>query len=82
MRTRPTEWLDTRTGETLYSLEAHHNGRWMKVAEGGEPCIYHTPEERDAKRAEVRKMGARPKPPRSYYMREGSDKREYPEEDR
>lgn len=60
MRTRPNDWLDTNTLETKYGIDVLHDGKWKHLAEDGKPCIYSTPAERDAKRAEYRKKSMPP----------------------
>lgn len=58
MQTAPTSWLDTETLKPKYGLKVLHEGRWKNLAEDGKPCIYDTETERDAKRAEYRKIQA------------------------
>lgn len=58
MRTAPTTWLDTITLQSKYGLKVFHDGKWKNLAENGKPCIYDTTVERDAKRAEYRKIKA------------------------
>lgn len=60
MRTRANDWLDTNTLETKYGIDVLHDGKWKHLAEDGKPCIYSTPAERDAKRAEYRKKSMPP----------------------
>lgn len=59
MRTREHNWLDTNTLEPKYGFQVYANGCWCHVHEDGKPCIYDTPEERDAARAKARRMAAR-----------------------
>lgn len=56
MRTRPVDWLDTRTYEPRYGLQVFDDGQWKHAAENGKPCVYNTRIERDMKRAEFGRM--------------------------
>lgn len=56
MITRPTRWIDLKTLKPKFGLEVRLHGKWMGYAENGKPCIYDSEKERDAKRAEVRKI--------------------------
>lgn len=56
MITRPTSWLDTNTGKPKYGLQVKLHGTWHGYAEDGKPYLVDTMKERDAKRAEVRRI--------------------------
>lgn len=53
MKTRPTEWLDTKAMRPKHGLKVFHDGRWIDVGKDGSVLLFDTPEERDAKRAEL-----------------------------
>lgn len=54
MRTRNHNWFDTSTGKTLYSFQVFSQAKWRHAAEDNKPCIFATPQARDAKRKEFR----------------------------
>lgn len=56
MRTRKHDWFDSRGYKPKYGFQVLINGRWKHAAEDGKPCLFDTPEERDSKQAEFRKM--------------------------
>lgn len=56
MRTREHDWYDAKEGRPKYGIQVLWRGRWLNVAKDGEPDLYDTPEERDARRAELRKQ--------------------------
>lgn len=57
MRTRPFDWLDTRTNTPKYGIECFINGKWMMLydTEKCEPVLFLTEAEREAERALLRK---------------------------
>lgn len=66
MRTRTADMLDFSTDppSVKYGLMAFFNGKWHRLARYVEGCghkleLYATKEERDARRADVRKMISR-----------------------
>jgi len=48
--------MNTATGEPMYGLQVYARGQWKHLAEDGVPCIYSTEAERDAKRAQYRRL--------------------------
>lgn len=58
MRTRAFDWFNDQTLQPLYGIQVLNNGRWSHLAIDGKAALFATPDERDAKRAEVRKWPA------------------------
>ena len=56
MLTRNRDYLNKKTLEPEFGFQVFDEGEWKNVAENGVPCIYKTPEERNAKRAQYRKL--------------------------
>lgn len=58
MKTRRLDWWDTKEYVVRYSFQVKPslNGRWSNVMEDGVPLMFSTPEERDVKQAEYRKL--------------------------
>ena len=56
MRTRNESWLNTETMTEMYGVQAYRDGKWRNVAKDGKPAIFDNPADRDAFRAEIRKM--------------------------
>jgi len=56
VRTRVLDWYDLANEKPLYGFQVFSGGRWCNAAEDDKPCIYATEAERDAKRAEFRRI--------------------------
>lgn len=55
---RRHNWLDTKSGQPKYGIQAKPIGvetRWLHCAEDGKPLIFDSEGERDAKLKEVRR---------------------------
>lgn len=55
---RRHDWLDTKTREAKFGIQAKAVGfevRWLHCAEDGKPLIFDTEAERDLKLKELRK---------------------------
>lgn len=55
MRTRANNWFDTKTQAVLYGIDVWHEGQWCHAAEDGQPLLFRSQAERDAKRQEIRR---------------------------
>lgn len=55
MKTRNYDWYDCEQNKPAYSFQVFMNGEWVHPCEDGKLLVFGTQEERDAKRAEVRK---------------------------
>lgn len=66
MRTKTNDWGNPETGEILYGIDIWAKtrraptGEWCHAAEDGKPLLFKTPEERDAKRQELRRRPPSP----------------------
>ena len=56
MRTRDHDWFDSNTNLPLYSYQVYKDGKWHHPSKDGKPQLFRTKEERDAARAEARKV--------------------------
>lgn len=57
MKTRNHDWFDMKNPQQpKYGIQVQQDGKWYNAAENGEPCLFDTEAERDAKRAEFRKL--------------------------
>lgn len=57
MKTRNYNWYDMQNHKPLFGIQVRWDGEWLNAAEDGKALLFDTPEERDAKRAEIRKRG-------------------------
>jgi len=55
MKTRNSQWLDTNTLRPLFGVQVLKDGVWINAMLNGEPILCETEQERDEKRARVKK---------------------------
>lgn len=56
MRTQAAGLVDTAKLKEVYAIKVFFNGKWCFAGENGKPFLFDTAAERDAKRAEIRKL--------------------------
>ena len=57
MQTRPTTWFDTKKEISIYGIKVKHPDHgWIDAGDSDGQFLFETEEEREIKRAELRKM--------------------------